>query len=129
MPQQRQQMQQGVPQQPGGQRPPAAPRRRIGVNVAPPQQAYPQQQPMQQQPSAMQGLAAQAQATLQAQPVFTTNVQRAAAAAGPADQLVLPRSLLMDKEVITRCRGACVGCHACPSLPACFLVSRLGSKM
>jgi hypothetical protein len=95
-------------QQATAQRPPVPARRRVGV-AQPPQQ-FAQPPPPQQARNPLQQLSAAAPAALRQaaaaaavqQPATerTTPVQRVPS--GAASEFLLPRSLLMDKEIITR---------------------------
>lgn len=121
-------------QQAAAQRPPVAPRRRVGVNVPPPTPVAPPGSSTLQSLSAagfgtggaaFSPVAAQEQ---QQQP-FTVNVRQAAALASTGE-VVLSRSQIMNKEVITRqatcCKPvACAWAWAVQETGADALVARL----
>ncbi|PRW60334.1 photosystem reaction center subunit H [Chlorella sorokiniana] len=99
-------------QQMAVQRPPVAPRRRVGVNVPPPTPVAPPGsstlQSLTAAAGAAAGSAASSLAPTPAQQPFTVNVQQAAALTSPAEVL-LSRSQVMGKEVITRTSGRRLG--------------------
>lgn len=94
------------------QRPPVPPRRRVGVNIPPPAPIAPPGSSTLQSLTAAAGVAAGGAASnlapAPAQQPFTVNVQRAAALSTPAEVL-LSRSQVISKEVITRTSGRRLG--------------------
>ena len=109
------------------QRPPVPPRRRVGVSIPPPAPIAPPGSSTLQSLTAAAGVAAGGAASnlapAPAQQPFTVNVQRAAALSTPAEVL-LSRSQVISKEVITRQAGLSMPLwrdarHVCALLQGC----------